>query len=1105
MTQATSDVPPIRRCGRMTPVAAACLVALATQASAAAPLALTAARADDEARIVPLGERAMPYLVRLRAPSLVEQRGGAERTAKPDLRSREAQAYLATLEAAQDAFAERATRVLGRSIEAIAPQFRFAHAYNGMAIRLTAAEAQRLAGDAEVRSITPLARVPLHTDQGPRLIGATQLWSAGGTLDPDRVFGDGFEAPLPGAGSGNRGEGVVAGVIDSGLNFDHPSFAAQAGDGYVHENPSGDGRYLGLCADGNDAAPTTCNAKVIGAYDFVDVLLDDIRAFDPGATDGVGAEDENGHGSHTAGTLAGNPVQAQVPGGPALAISGVAPRANLVVYDACYTPSTGPGSCLNVSLVAAINQAVADGVDVVNYSIGGGADPWGEDQSLAFLAAAQGDVFVSTSAGNAGPSASSLSHLEPWVSTAAATSHTRGPFANTLDLTGPEPVPAELTGLLVTFPTDSVKPTAPIAGPLAYDAVDPLQCAPAAAGSLAGKIVMIRRGTCTFVIKVQNAQAGGASAVILVNTNDAVLNPALAGTTIPVGTVPKTRGDAIAAFHADHGDATARFNHPAQATASVPDRVARFSSRGPNDGPLLKPDLAAPGMDVVAPLAGDAGSYGVLSGTSMASPHVAGAAALLRRAHPGWSASEIKSALMMTAKTALTLEETGAAAASPQRGASRIQVDLANRTGLVLHEAPFNYLLADPAAGGVPQSLNLASLGTRDCVDRCVWARRFESVADAPVTWSLASSGIALSITPSTFTSAPGAQQSVTFQLDADTVPLATYGEGEVTLTPSDARYPALHLPVSAHVAPPKLAADTTPLSVTVPRGEADTVSFALGNVGNGVVSWAALAAGVQRVPTVNQFRQSNNGLVSSVFDATDRGALVADDFTLKQTVAVKSLLVEGFQFGPFGATLDQYADALTWSIYADQGGVPAGIPGAGGAAPLWTYTSAPDGPGVTPATVHMGLDLDAASQALTLGPGRYWLVAYPTYDAIASGVWWYRFVHATRNGLVAKATNTEPDFGGDPDNPAWEDIALDWPGHYDAAMVVTAEQPCGAPWLSIAPAAGAIAHGEEDEIALTIDAGGLAAGEHYAEVCIETTDPTQPFVLVPVHLTVSP
>ncbi|MBN8726483.1 MAG: S8 family serine peptidase [Xanthomonadales bacterium] len=1089
------------------------LIAMALAAAPAALLAnpLTQGRAGDPSRVLRApADRAAPYLVRLEAPSLMAAaREGklpdAMRGQRVDVRAAAAVDYVTALQAAQHAFLQEASGMLGRPLTSIGREFEFQHAFNGLTVRATAVEAQELARMPGVAAVQPMRSVPVSTDRGPQLIGAANIWM--GVFDgaDDRLLLGSFDGPGPLA---TRGEGMVAGVIDTGLNFGHPSFAAVDGGGYQHVNPLGAGTYLGLCAEGAPSPDWTpqCNDKVIGAYDFVTALMPDVLVYDPDAHNGPGPVDENGHGSHVASTVAGNSVLAQVPGGPSLRISGVAPHANLVVYDACYTTGSGQGSCMYASLVAAVNQAVADGVvDVINYSVAGGSDPWNEEPSQAFLDAVDAGIFVAAAAGNNGPSPGWIDHVEPWATTVAATTHGRGAFVNQLRVTGPAPVPPELTAITITIPASSVPLTAPIAGPLAYDAADPLHCAPAAPGSYTGKVVMVRRGTCTFVDKILNVEAGGASAVVLANNVAGALNPNVEGTHIPVATVLQAQGDAIADFYAGAGSADVQLEYPSVATPAIPDQVANFSSRGPTLYALLKPDVAAPGSNILAALNGDADAYGVLSGTSMASPHIAGAAALLRKLHPEWTPSEVKSALMLTSRNVgITALPGGAAATAFDMGAGRARADLAVTGGLVMDETSYRYLRADPARGGEPASLNVPSLGSDTCVGTCSFVRSFRNVGDTAQSWSVALDGIAGSVTPETLALAPGERGSVSFRIDVDGVAQGAYAQGDVNLVPAGGGLP-LHMPAAVYVDPFRMELAPAAIEVQASVGGTASASFTVRNTGNAGLTWNLLA-GVHPVPVVNQPPNTLDGMVSSLYADQNIGAFVADDVVLDQPTTFHSLSVPGFLFAYYGDTVDMYADSITWSLYADAGGKPDGHPGDG-TTPVWTLTLPVDAPGVAQATNSLDIDLAAAGASLSLPAGTYWLVAYPTFSAHnvnGVDVMWFRSLMSTQANAEGQTFNNDPDFGGTP-GAAWEPISAGWGGHFDAAMVGMADRQCTPAWMTPSEASGTVGAGVTHTVTLAIDASGLGAGDHVGQLCVASNDPDRPLSLIPIHLSVTP
>ena len=224
--------------------------------------------------------------------------------------------------------------------------------------------------------------VELDTDESPAFIGAPALWAAVG-------------------GQEVAGEGIVVGVVDSGIWPEHPSFSDPDPSGKPYEEPPFEPGHNGVlggrstCDFGNTAwnpndAPFTCNNKLIGAYRFQDTAeaLGELTG-----DEFKSARDSDGHGTHTTSTAAGNAgVEASILGTSFGTVSGIAPRAHVIMYRTAWGPN---GTSYFSDLTAAIEQATLDGVDALNYSIGGGTDPYSEAPSLAFLAAYANGTFVS--------------------------------------------------------------------------------------------------------------------------------------------------------------------------------------------------------------------------------------------------------------------------------------------------------------------------------------------------------------------------------------------------------------------------------------------------------------------------------------------------------------------------------------------------------------------------------------------------------------------------------------------------------------------------------------------------------------------------------------
>lgn len=1045
------------------------------------------------------------FIVLFEEPSLAGYRGGVAELAAPfravgkhgkrrvDLQSREALDYLGYLQGRQLEMEEQMASVTGRALEV---RLRMQHAVNGIVVDMTAEESARVAKLPGVRLVEGYREYELNTDVGPTLIGAPAAWA--GSINQ------------PGGAMAVQGEGIVFGIIDSGINFGSPSFAAtDPVDGYAHVNPLGADNYLGTCAIGG-VDEGRCNSKLIGGYDFVCAA--------PGNQCGVanvreepGFGDSNGHGSHTASTAGGNRRDV-VFSGAAVRISGVAPRANIIAYDACYTnTATGQGLCPNVSTLASINQAVADGVDVINYSIGGGALPWNEATSLAFLDATDAGVFVATSAGNSGPGPNTMGHLEPWTSSTAASQHGRGGFGFLMQVTGPAPVPSPLQSVVLNAGTGGVAFSATIPGstrlfisPGIATADD--GCVAAPAGTYAGGIVVVRRGTCSFTIKADNAAAAGAIAVVIANNAAGVILPSVPGTTIPVFSVTQAEGDALAAFgNANPNSATAQIAFPAVGLPNVADALAAFSSRGPAGSfNLIKPDITAPGVDILAVLAGTTitGSeqlVGTISGTSMASPHNAGAAALIRQARPDWSVAEIKSALLMTATAQVYLEDQVTLATPFARGSGRIRLERAIRAGLVMDENKANYLAANPATGGLTHTLNLPSMARANCAPVCQFTRTFRNPGTSGGLWSLSVTGLTGSVDSSLIWVPAGATRTVTVTIDTSAIPANNawnFGQLVMTRVYSGAPTPndsTLVLPIGVTVAPPVLSVPNQ-VSVGVVEGNNTTANFNIGNIGGSALVYTATTAG-NGVASV--YRADRGGVASGFRNTTytnpatagSNGQYAADNFQVSTATQITNLSGEGFVVSNLafpGAALD-----ITWSIYPDASGLPAGNPLTNPGAAVWSYTAAPTAPGVGTAGGFLSLNLAAAGQNVVLPPGTYWLVIH-TRGTFANR--WAQFGSETGDGSFASITIATNNTGDWQVNPSFAGLN----------MRVTGQVACGAPWLgAISPAGGSIASGGTQPTSVVVNSAALAADGYRGFVCVNSNDPVSPSVAVPVQLNV--
>lgn len=809
------------------------------------------------------------YLVALADPALVtyalQQQSGAtlknaselgSKQAPLDLKSNQSQRYVQTLDQARIKILQEGSQLLQRPL---IPRHVYRYGANGMALELTAAEAEKLATSPGVRGVRLDWRAKLLTDVGPQWIGAPSLWNGS-------VSGV----------TATRGEGVVVGVIDSGINPDHPAFAAKGGDGVTINNSRG--KLYGLCVNNGK-----CNSKLIGMYDFTQ--------------EGTAGVDSDGHGSHVAGIAAGD-IESSVLTGNTLSlprnVSGVAPRANVISYKACENKE-GSAGCSGSALIAAIDQAIADGVDVINYSIGSSEpfnpfedvdSPFDSDTKSFFNARAAG-IVIATSAGNEGPGAATVSSPAnaPWVMAVASASHSRTFVNSVTDFTGGNAPLANISGQGFTagYGPQKIVNAKDYGFPLCAKGEDldfpPTGASnPWPAGTFHGEIVVCERGVVARVTKSFNLKTAGAGGMILINdkaNGDSVISDDHYLPTVHIG---YTQGQTLKSWLASGTGQSGRIAgvsvilDPARG-----DILSSFSSRGGFGNPdgIMKPDITAPGESILS--ATQTGTGLILeSGTSMASPHVAGAAALILSAHPTWSPAQVESALLTTASPTVRKEDGVSPAAPWDMGSGRVQVNEAAIAGLYFPLTASDFNAHNPLRGGKTEDLNRPSLQSDGCFQQCRFTRVVTDMSGGG-TWSVNASGTAgsvISVTPSQFSLTSSASQTLEILIDVSAPQLlSTQVNGRILLHKISGGKPAADTALPATVySDPGVTPAFREIGTVDVRGFTDIPLEGLANLPNATFQAIGLSA-----VTTKTFSLLPDSTLDDAFDLPSEGA----DFVL--------------------------------------------------------------------------------------------------------------------------------------------------------------------------------------------------------------------------------
>jgi minor extracellular serine protease Vpr len=437
--------------------------------------------------------------------------------------------------------------------------------------------------------------------------------------DPDLALIHAIDAWAAVGGPANAGKGVKVGIIDTGIDQTHPCFAP-AGYSYPSGFPKG--------------VSSLTTAKVIVAK----VFNNQSNRFH------YTPEGIQEHGTHVAGTVACNLDTPATVAGVSIpyAVSGVAPKAWLGNYNVF------PGNDDNArseDILNALDAAYEDGMDVINMSLGGNAHGVQDLLTDAVDDLDEAGMVSAVAAGNSGPGHFTVESPGSAARALTAGAFTVGHFVGAPVTVGGNTYPAASGD----FATVSADLTALLGAVLSGTSLG-TACSALPAGSLTGKIALISRGTCTFSTKIRNAQTAGAVAALIVN-NVAGDPTAMAqdGTanqpTIPAYMVGLANRAALVAANGSSTTIGATMQYFLTGNSNI---MAGFSSQGPTDVDFrVKPDVVSPGVNVLSSIPGN--KWAFFQGTSMATPHLAGSAAVLIGAHPDWSAAEVRSAIVNTA------------------------------------------------------------------------------------------------------------------------------------------------------------------------------------------------------------------------------------------------------------------------------------------------------------------------------------------------------------------------------------------------------------------------------------------------------------------------
>ncbi|MBE0685861.1 MAG: S8 family serine peptidase [Anaerolineaceae bacterium] len=582
----------------------------------------------------------LTVVIQLEKPSLIEYMGKVK--SSPETMSASTQqSYVQIIKTSQKPFIDSVEKLGGDVMG------QYTKTINGFMAKVPARELNTIRSMPGVKSVSRAPEHELTLSNSVPLINADDVWDM-----------------LP---VGFKGTGITIAVIDTGIDYTH---AMLGGSGNPSQYAANDPTRI--------EGSTFPTAKVIGGWDFAgtnyDAGSDDPALYTP--VPDPDPLDENGHGTHVASTAAG--IDAGFG-------SGVAPEAFLYALKVF-----GADGSTNLAMDAIEwamdpngDGSINDHVDVINMSLGSsfGPNDVNDPELIVVEAASQAGVFVVASAGNSGNNsyivgAPSVSDSALSVA-ASSTGFSTSPYIEyNEDQKIPYTVSYNPFETTITAEMVDVSTIEEIATPLG-EFCDIAGIAP---GALEGKIALIKRGTCSFYVKINNAEELGAVAAIIYNNTTGIISMDTTGSTLPAGSILQSDGTLLKGLTPLVVSVGPDSNVTSFVSPDPPDTIGSFSSRGPRGfDSKLKPEISAPGVAIFAAMMGS-GDQGVsYNGTSMAAPHVTGVAALLKQAHPNWTNEQIKASMM---NTAVDLADI-VSAQVPRQGAGRVDAYAAVNTPVV--------------------------------------------------------------------------------------------------------------------------------------------------------------------------------------------------------------------------------------------------------------------------------------------------------------------------------------------------------------------------------------------------------------------------------------